>query len=165
MPGAAALSTASAKHSFRASSSVGSEKDKLRTSTTGFVEQKIGLAKDRSFTCSQQGKTFGRNVCVRSWQCFVSGMVWATSVWLPTHLTVVASEQCDIRALPITCHDTLTINSILLLAMTTWGGFGEITCVWFCELSEASFTWNVFLQAIARQKPDLNLLYLFHSDV
>jgi len=46
VPGTVALSTVSAKHCIRAASSVGSEKDKLKTSsTTGFVMQKIGLAK------------------------------------------------------------------------------------------------------------------------
>ncbi|KAF4794031.1 hypothetical protein TURU_105570 [Turdus rufiventris] len=61
--GTAALSTADAKHSVRAASSVGSEKDKLRTRTTGFVKRKIGLAKDCSLIWFQQGKTFGR----KSW--------------------------------------------------------------------------------------------------
>lgn len=38
MPGTAALSTVSAKHSVRAASSTGSEKDKLGTSTTVFIK-------------------------------------------------------------------------------------------------------------------------------
>lgn len=45
MHGTAALSAVSAKHCVRAAGSAGSEKDKLRSSTTVFVKQKIDWKK------------------------------------------------------------------------------------------------------------------------
>lgn len=74
--GTAAMSTVGAKHSVRAASSVGSEKDKLRTRTTGFVKRKIGLAKDHSLIWFQQGKTFGRKVYVRICLCLARLWKW-----------------------------------------------------------------------------------------
>lgn len=68
----------------------GSEKDKLRTSTTVFVKQKkIGLAIDCSFTFSSAGKDIWQKHLCKDLAVLCKQHGVEMRVWLPTHLKVM----------------------------------------------------------------------------